>query len=113
MKKIEAIIQPHLLHRVMQALQGLRHFPGVTVSDCQGQSRGRGAGGHYEATTDSVFFKKVTKLELFCSDTEAAELVDAIRRAAHTGNPGDGLIAVADLSYVVRVRTGQEQDAAV
>jgi nitrogen regulatory protein P-II 1 len=113
MKKIEAIIQPHLLHRVMQALHALRHFPGVTVSDCQGQGRGRGAGGHYEATTDSVFFKKMTKLELFCSEAGAAELVDTIRRAAHTGNPGDGLIAVADLSYVVRVRTGQEQDAAV
>lgn len=46
MKEIKAIIQPHMLTRVMDALHALPHFPGVTVSDCQGQGRGRGAGGH-------------------------------------------------------------------
>jgi nitrogen regulatory protein P-II 1 len=113
MKKVEAIIQPHLLQRVMQALHGLPHFPGVTVHDCHGQARGQGAGGHYEPTTDSVFFKKMTKLELFCSDACADELVAAIRAAAHTGNPGDGVIGVSDLSRVIRIRTGQERDEAV
>ena len=113
MKEIKAIIQPHMLGRVLEALHGVPHFPGVTVSDCQGQGRGRGPGGHYQAAQDNIFFKKMTKLEIFCSDAILAELVAVIQRAAHTGNPGDGVIMVAELAQVVRVRTGQQQDAAV
>ena len=113
MKEIKAIIQTHMLGRVLEALHKVPHFPGVTVSDCQGQGRGRGPGGHYQATQDTIFFKKMTKLEIFCSDTILAELVSVIQQAAHTGNPGDGVIMVADLTQVVRVRTGQQQDAAV
>ncbi len=65
MKEIKAIIRPHMLTRVMQALHALPHFPGVTVSDCQGQGRGRGSGGGYEATEETICFAKMTKLELF------------------------------------------------
>ena len=113
MKEIKAIIQPHMLGKVMQALHALPHFPGVTVSDCQGQGRGRGEGGQFEATQESVFFAKKLKLEMFCADAISNELVGVIQRAAHTGNPGDGVIMVADLMRVVRVRSGDEQDEAV
>jgi nitrogen regulatory protein P-II 1 len=113
MKEIKAIIQPHMLTRVMEALHAVPHFPGVTVSDCQGQGRGMGKGGSYQATGETAFFKKMTKLELFCADAIADELVTVIRQAAHTGRPGDGVIMVADLPRVVRIRTGQEQDEAV
>ena len=113
MKEIKAIIQPHMLQRVMAALHELPHFPGVTVSDCQGQGRGHGTGGHFEATTESVFFTKKLKLEMFCADAIADELVALIQRTAHTGNQGDGVIMVADLTRVTRIRTGQEQDDAV
>ena len=113
MKEIKAIIQPHMLQRVMAALHELPHFPGVTVSDCQGQGRGHGAGGHFEATPESIFFIKRLKLEIFCADTIAEELVRIIQRTAHTGNQGDGVIMVADLDRVTRIRTGQEQDEAV
>ena len=50
---------------------------------------------------------------MFCADALCDEIVQAIQRAAHTGNPGDGVIMVVDLPRVVRVRTGQEQDGAV
>ena len=113
MKEIKAILQPHLLNRVMDALHNCQHFPGATVVDCQGQGRGRGVGGHYEAAPDTIFFAKKVMLELFCSDAVCEHLVDVIRKAAHTGNPGDGIIAVADLARLVRVRSGQEQDEAV
>jgi nitrogen regulatory protein P-II 1 len=53
MKEIKAIIQPHMLGKVMDALHALPHFPGATVSDCQGQGRGRGTGGHFEATSEN------------------------------------------------------------
>jgi len=55
----------------------------------------------------------MVKLELFCADAICDELVNVIEKAAHTGNPGDGVIMVADLPRVVRVRTGQEQNEAV
>lgn len=113
MKEIKAIIQPHMLNRVMDALHNCEHFPGVTINDCQGQGRGRGKGGHFEPTQESIFFAKKVKLELFCSDSVCDHLVDVIRKAAHTGNPGDGVVMVADLVRVARIRTDQEQDEAV
>jgi nitrogen regulatory protein P-II 1 len=113
MKEIKAIIQPHMLSKVMEALHALPHFPGVTVSDCQGQGRGRGVGGHFEATNENVFFPQRQKIEILCADSAADELVQVIQAAAHTGNPGDGLIVVAEPSRVVRIRTGQEQQEAV
>ena len=112
MKEIKAIIQPHMLDKVMEALHSLPHFPGVTVSDCQGQGRGRGPGGHYEPTPRDVFFAKQVKLEVFCDDAICEELVETIRRNAHTGNPGDGIVMVADLPRVVRIRTGEQQQDA-
>jgi nitrogen regulatory protein P-II 1 len=113
MKEIKAIIQPHMLPRVMDALHAVPHFPGATVSDCQGQGRGRGAGGHYEPAEDTIFYAKKVRLEIFCADGICSQLVDVIRKAAHTGRPGDGLIVVIDVERVVRIRTGQEQDQAL
>jgi nitrogen regulatory protein P-II 1 len=113
MKEITAIIQPHMLSKVMDALHQCEHFPGVTISDCQGQSRGRGSGGRFEPTSETIFYAKKVKLEILCSDNVCDHLVGVIRKAAHTGNPGDGVIMVAELHRVVRIRTGQEQDEAV
>lgn len=113
MKEIKAILQPRALDRVMDALHLLPHFPGVTVSDCQGQGRGQGANRKFRADEESIFFKKKCKLEIFCADAVCDEIVGVIRSAAHTGHAGDGVIMVADLPRVVRIRTGEEQDDAV
>ncbi len=113
MKEIKAIVQQHMFGKVMDALHALPHFPGLTISDCRGQGRGRGAGGHYVATEESIDLVKMVRLELFCADALCDELVRVIQKVAHTGNPGDGVVMVADLGCVVRIRTGQEQDEAV
>lgn len=113
MKEIKAILQPHMLGKVMSALEALPHFPGATVNDCQGRGRGRGKGGRYVPTEEAIFLAKKVKLEIFCDDSLCDELVSLIKRTAQTGNPGDGLLVVVDLSRVVRVRTGQEQREAV
>ncbi|MGN6369677.1 MAG: P-II family nitrogen regulator [Phycisphaerae bacterium] len=113
MKEIKAIIQAHMLNKVLDALHQCDHFPGVTISDCQGQSRGRGVGGHYEPQADTIFLAKKVKLEILCGDSAVQHLVGVIARAAHTGNPGDGIVMVADLNRVVRIRTGEEQEGAV
>jgi len=113
MKEIRAVIQPHMFTKVMEALHAIPHFPGVTVSECEGQGRGRGHGGKYVPTVQSIFLIKMTKLEIVCSDGICNELARAIQHAAHTGNPADGLIVLLDVARVVRIRTGQEQDEAV
>ena len=112
MKEIKAIIQPHLLDRVMDALRRQPHFGGATVGDCRDFGRGGGAGEppSVEAPFDST--PKV-KIEIFCDDAHVDSLVDIIRAAAHTGRPGDGIIMVADLPLVLRIRTGQRQEEAV
>src|SRR5215207_6621648 len=113
MKEIRAILQPHVLDRVLTALHALPHFPGVTVSDCQGQGRARGEGGAFRADEDTIFLSKKCRLELVCADNLCDSLVDTIEQAAHTGNPGDGMITVADLPRVIRIRTREEQEKAV
>lgn len=113
MKEIKAIIQPHMVQHVLDALHALPHFPGITVSDCQGQGRGRGPAGHYAPTSESIFLAKRVKLEVLCADAIADDIVKAIRAAAHTGNAGDGIIMVVDLAQVVRIRTGEEQNSAL
>ena len=97
----------------MEALQSQPHFLGVTVSDCQGQGRGRGTGGAFAPNEETIFFAKKSKLEICCTDALCDQLVNIIQRAAHTGHPGDGVIMVADLQRVVRIRSGEEQDEAV
>jgi nitrogen regulatory protein P-II 1 len=113
MKEIKAVLQPHMLNRVMAALHVLPHFPGATVSDCQGQGRGRGRDGHFIADDETIFFSKKCKLEIFCADAVCDEIVLTIQRAAHTGNRGDGVIMVADTPRVIRIRTGEDQEESV
>jgi nitrogen regulatory protein P-II 1 len=113
MKEIKVIIQPHMLNKVLDALHNFEHFPGVTVSDCQGQGRGRGAGGHYEATPETIFLAKKVKLEIFCADNVCDHLVSVIQKAAHTGRAGDGVLVVGEVARVLKLRTGEENEKAV
>ncbi len=107
MKEITAIIQPHTLSRVMQALHALPHFPGVTILDAHGQGRGRGAGGAFRPSEDNFTFHKKTVLLVTCEAALADSLVAAIAQAARTGNKGDGLITLKDVTRVIRIRTGE------
>jgi len=113
MKEIKAVVDPGMLHRVMDALHALPHFPGVTVSDAQGQGRGEGAGGKYVPGGNALAFTRQMKLEIFCTDQECDQIVDAIRKAAHVGQAGRGIIRVLSLERVLRVSTSEENDNAV
>ena len=113
MHSIRAIIQPHMVGKVMRALHELPHFPGCTVTDAHGQGRGRGAGGVYEATEDDIEYNRKVELEVVCTDDLVSAISDTICEAAHTGHRGDGLILVTELRSVTRIRTGEDQDKAV
>jgi len=113
MKEIRAIIQPHMLGKVMRALHALPHFPGVTVTEARGQGRGRGSGGSYKITEDGIDYHPKVTLDIYCADDLADTIADEIRKAAHTGLAGDGCIIITDVERVVRVRTGETQRDAV
>ena len=113
MKEVKAIVQSHVVSKVLDALRALPRFPGVTISACEGLGRGRGEGGRFEPTVDNFHLAQHAKIEVFCSDAETETVVRAIQRAAHTGQPGDGVLMIVDLVSVVRIRSGQEQQEAV
>jgi nitrogen regulatory protein P-II 1 len=113
MKEIKAIIDTGFLYQVMEALHALPHFPGATISDAQGQGRGRGEGGKHVSYGDPLSFRKKIKLEICCADAAVDQYVSAIHKAAHHGRAGHGIIMVRDLTRVLRISTGQEQDEAV
>jgi len=113
MKEIKATIQPHMRANVIRALHELPHFPGVTVFKGQGQGRGRGQGGAYVVTEDSINYHPKDRIEIICADHLAGEIVAVITKTAHTGNQGDGIITVADLESVTRIRTAESADAAL
>lgn len=113
MKYITAMIQPHMLRNIIKGLHECKHYPGMTVSNCDGDGRGRGSDGHYITNVDSLFLKPRKRIEILCSDDVCDDLVETIRASAHTGNSGDGVIAVTEMSRVVRIHTGQEQDKAL
>lgn len=117
---IMAVIQPFKLDDVTLALEQLPHFGGMTVSDCRGFGRGkvaheRGAAEDVQRAQGLVIdFTGKARLEIAVSGrADVDSIVEAIARAAHTGNPGDGKVFVWPLQRAVRVRTFDEADRAV
>lgn len=105
MKRIEAFLRPHRLGKVIAALHALPHFPGFTVFDAHGQGHGRGTGGHYVYGEDEGFLlHERCVLVVICADEQADGIADLIAGAAHTGNKGDGIVAITSLEGVRRIR---------
>ena len=113
MKQITAVIHPHMLSKVEHALHALPHFPGFTLLRAKGHGRGRAAGHAYHPTERDLDTHDKVALLILCSDALAPLIVDAIRQNAHTGLPGDGIIAVCEAGEVVRIGTGERGDDAV
>lgn len=113
MKEIKAILQLHMVTKVVRVLHALPHFPGLTLSDARGQGRGRGAGGSFKLTEDDIDYHRKVILEVVCNDELAQSIVETIRQAARTGNKGDGIILVSELREVIRIRSGEKQEQAV
>lgn len=112
MKKIEAIIKPFKLDDVVEALSEIG-VEGVSVLEIRGFGRQKGRTEIYKGAEYVVDFLPKTKLEIVVNDALAEQVVDAIVRSAHTGKIGDGKIFVFDVERVVRIRTGEKDEAAV
>lgn len=104
MKRIEAYLSPHRLTAVIHKLHALPHFPGLTVLDAHGQGHGRGAGGHYAYDEGSLRHLDCRLLIVLCEDADAQSIAQLIAATAHTGNKGDGIVVVTEVSEVLRIR---------
>jgi len=112
MKKIEAMVRHFKLEEIKDALMRLG-VKGMTVTEARGFGRQKGHTEMYRGTEYTVDFVPKIKLEVVVTDADAKSVVDAIVGAARTGQVGDGKIFIADLSNVVRIRTGESGDHAI
>jgi nitrogen regulatory protein P-II 2 len=106
MKFIVAIIKPHKLDEVREALAGVG-IDGMTASEVKGYGRQKGQTEIYRGAEYQVNFVPKVKIEVAVDDAVADSVVEAIRNAANTEKIGDGKIFVLDLENAVRVRTGE------
>ena len=103
---VTAIIKPHVLEDVTEALKA-QGIAGMTVSEVQGFGRQRGHTEVYRGAEYNVAFTPKVKIEIVVEDGSVQGVVDAIVKAARTDKIGDGKIWVTPADYVVRIRTGE------
>src|SRR5437899_7477145 len=106
MKLILAVIKPHKLDDVKEALREIG-VKGMTSIEAQGFGRQRGHTEVYRGAEYQVDFVPKVRVEVLCTDDDAQGVVDAIVKAARTGKIGDGKIWVTDAEQVIRIRTGE------
>src|SRR5215470_3148956 len=103
MKKIEAIIQPHKLEDVKEALKAIG-VDGMTISEVRGHGRQKGHKEVYRGMEYQVDLLPKVKVEIVTTSERAAEVMSALASAARTGAIGDGKIFVYDVADVLRIR---------
>jgi nitrogen regulatory protein P-II 1 len=103
---ITAIIKPHKLEEVKEALKGIG-VQGITISEVKGFGRQGGHTETYRGAEYQIDFVPKLKVEVLIGTEEADKVVDAITRAAQTGKIGDGKIWLTAVDRAVRIRTGE------
>ena len=106
MKLITAIVKPHRIEEVKEALRDIG-VNGLTTTDVEGFGRQRGHTEVYRGAEYQVDFVPKVKVEVVVAEDEAQGVVDAIVKAARTGKIGDGKIWVTEAEQVIRIRTGE------
>ncbi|MBA4370388.1 MAG: transcriptional regulator [Coriobacteriaceae bacterium] len=106
MKKIEAIIKPHKLDEVKEALQAIG-IAGLTAYEVKGFGRQKGHTEVYRGAEYTVDFVPKVKIEIVVDDDLATRVEDAIVEAARSGKIGDGKVFTYDCAGAVRIRTGE------
>jgi nitrogen regulatory protein P-II 1 len=112
MKKVEAIIRPHLLDAVRNALHEV-NVTGMTISEVQGYGRQKGHTETYRGTEYQIEFIPKIKIEVVVSEEIEDSVVEAIMKTARTGKFGDGKIFVINLDDAIRIRTGERGEVAL
>jgi nitrogen regulatory protein P-II 1 len=106
LKLITAIVKPHRIEEVKEALRDVG-VNGLTTTDVEGFGRQRGHTEVYRGAEYQVDFVPKVKVEVLVAEDDAQSVIDAIEKAARTGKIGDGKIWVTEAEQVIRIRTGE------
>jgi nitrogen regulatory protein PII len=112
MKIITAVIRPHRLQEVKEALSDAG-VVGLTVTDVRGAGRQKGQVERYRGSEYSMDLIPKLKVEVAIEDDQAETVIQAIRNAAYTGEIGDGKIFVTSLEDSMRIRTGDRGESSL
>ena len=112
MKLITAIIKPFKLEEVRSSLTDVG-LEGMTVTEVKGYGRQKGHTEVYRGAEYAVSFLPKIKIEVVAADGLVDKAVEAIVKAAKTGQIGDGKIFVSSVEHTLRIRTGESNDAAL
>lgn len=112
MKKIEAIIRPAKLEEVCVAFEKVG-YPGMMITEIEGHGKQKGLVQQWRGKEYRVGLLPKIKIEVVVKDQDLDKTVKAIREAAFTGEMGDGKIFVSAIEDVIRIRTGEQGNAAV
>jgi len=112
MKLVTAVIKPHKWEDVREALEAVG-VTGMTVSEVSGYGRQKGHVEVYRGAEYDITLVPKIRVEIVVADDDADVIVGAIQTSASTGRIGDGKVWVSPVETVVRVRTGDRDDAAL
>ena len=112
MKRITAVIKPFKIDDVKDALLEI-DITGMTITEVRGHGRQKGHTELYRGAEYNVDFVPKTEISIVVSSERVDEVVETIRKAACTGKIGDGKIFVMPVERVIRIRTGEEDQAAL
>lgn len=112
MKYIIAIVKPHKLDEVREALASIG-IQGITVTEVKGHGRQGGHTEFYRGAEYAVSFVPKVKIEIAVDSSLSPRVIETIRKAGETGQIGDGKIFVLPLEQAVRIRTGEVGDDAL
>lgn len=112
MKRVEAVIKPHMLDAVKDRLRQIG-ISGMTVTEVRGFGRTGGKTEVYRGSAYVVDFVPKVKLDVVVRDNQTADVVEAIAATAKTGKIGDGKIFVTPVDEVIRIRTGERGEEAL
>ncbi len=112
MKLITAVVRPHKVDEVKEALRKVG-VKGITVTEVKGFGRQGGHAETYRGAEYKVEFMPKAKLEVLADAADTEAITAAIRSAAVTGQIGDGKIWVTDVDAVIRIRTGEQDREAL
>jgi nitrogen regulatory protein P-II 1 len=112
MKLVTAVIKPHKWEDTRAALETVG-VTGMTVSEVSGYGRQKGHTEVYRGAEYDIALVPKIRVEIVVNDEDTEAVVDAIVKQAATGRIGDGKVWVTPVESVVRVRTGDRDDAAI
>jgi nitrogen regulatory protein P-II 1 len=112
MKKIEAIIQPHKLEEVKEALKAIG-IDGMTITEVRGHGRQKGHKEIYRGMEYQVDLLPKIKIEMVIPGARSEEVIQTLVASARTGKIGDGKIFVFDVAEAIRIRNDERGESAL